>query len=79
MFELRCLDDLPSIVLDLLKTLLAASSRGETAVLVLETKKKAVNTKYRSVDIVEGSSQGQEVPAQAGSIQTEEIGRKDQK
>ena len=54
MVELRCLDDLPSRVLDLLKTFLAASSRGETAVLVLETKKKAVNMKYRSEDIVVG-------------------------
>ena len=55
MVKLRCQDDLPSRVLDLLKTVLAASSRGETAVLVLETKKKAVNTKYRSVDIEVGS------------------------
>ena len=55
MYHIRCLEDLPSRVLDLLKTFLAASSRGETAVLVLETKKKAVNTKYRSVDTEVGS------------------------
>ena len=55
MVELRCLDDLPSRVLDLLKTFLAANSRGETAVLVLETKNKAVNMKYRSVDTEVGS------------------------
>ena len=55
MVELKSLDDLPSRVLDLLKTFLAANSRGETAVLVLETKNKAVNTKYRSVDTEAGS------------------------
>ena len=55
MVELRCLDNLPSRVLDLLKTFLAASSRNETAVLFLETKMKAIKTKNRSVDIVAGS------------------------
>ena len=49
MGELRCLDDLPSRVLDLLKTFLAASSMDETAVLVLKTKKKAVGRKYRKL------------------------------
>ena len=55
MVELRRLDDLPSRVLDLLNTFLAASSRVETAGLVMETKSKAVNTKYRSEDIVVGT------------------------
>ena len=54
MVELRCLDDLPSRVLDLLKTFLAASSMDETAVLLLKTKKKAVGMKYRSLEIVVG-------------------------
>ena len=55
MVELRCLEDLPSRVLDLLSTFLAASSRGERAVLVLETKNKAINTKYRSVETEVGN------------------------
>ena len=54
MVEVTSLDDVPSRVLDLLKIYLAASSRGEMAVLVLETKSKAVNTKYRSMDTVSG-------------------------
>ena len=77
MVELKSLDDLPSRVLDLLKTFLAANSRGETAVLVLETKNKAVNTKYRSVDTEAGSPaplpnisqrRKRKNPAQVGSI-----------
>ena len=77
MIELKSLDDLPSRVLDLLKTFLAANSRGETAVLVLETKNKAVNTKYRSVDTEAGSPaphpnisqrRKRKNPAQVGSI-----------
>jgi hypothetical protein len=55
MVEVNCLEDLPIRVLDLLKIFLAASSRGEMAVLVLETRSKAVTTKYRSVDIVVGT------------------------
>jgi hypothetical protein len=52
--EVTCLEDLPIRVLDVLKIFLAASSRGEVDVLVLETKDMTVNTKYRSVDNVVG-------------------------
>ena len=47
-------DDLPPRVIDLVRMFLAASSRGEQAVLVLETKKKMLTTKYRSVESVAG-------------------------
>ena len=54
MVEVTCLDYVPSRVMDLLKIFLAAGSRGEMQVLVLETKSKAVNTKYRSMDTLSG-------------------------
>ena len=50
MVDVKTLDDVPTRVLDLLKIFLAASSRGERAVLVLETRSKARTTKYRSLD-----------------------------
>ena len=62
MVDLKCLDDLPTRVLEVLRIFLAASSRGEKAVLVLETKSKAVTTKYRSVEVIVG---GMLAPAQA--------------
>ena len=55
MVDKYCLDDVPERVLDVLKTFLAASSRGEKAVLVLETQQKMVTTKYRSVETRPGS------------------------
>ena len=39
----------------LMEIFLAASSRGEKSVLVLETRMKTVNIKYRSVDTVAGA------------------------
>ena len=48
--EIKCLDDLPARVLEVLKTFLDARSGEEKAVLVLETKSKGVTTKYRSVE-----------------------------
>ena len=50
MVERKCLEDQFLRVLDLLRTFLAASFRGERAVLVLENKNKALNTKYWNVD-----------------------------
>ena len=50
MVYVKSLDDVPTRVLDLLKIFLATSSRWERAVLVLETRSKALTTKYRSVD-----------------------------
>ena len=50
MVDVKSLDDVPTRVLDLLKIFLAASSRGERAVLVLDTRSKALTTKYRSLD-----------------------------
>ena len=52
MVELKSLKDLHSRVLDLLRKF---SSRGERAVFVLETKNKAVNTRYRSLDTEVGN------------------------
>ena len=42
MVDVKSLDDVPTRVLDLLKIFLAASSRGERAVLVLETRSKSL-------------------------------------
>jgi hypothetical protein len=50
MVDVKSLDDVRTRVLDLLKIFLAASPRGERAVLVLETRSKALTTKYRSLD-----------------------------
>ena len=47
--------DLPHRVLDVLRTFLAASSRGEQAVLVLETRNCTLTTKYRNVETVAGA------------------------
>ena len=41
---------MPPRVMDLLRIFLVASSRGEEAVISLETSKKAISTKYRSVE-----------------------------
>ena len=46
--------DLPSRVIEVLRIFLAASSRGEQAVLTLETRKGMLTTKYRSVETVAG-------------------------
>ena len=47
--------DVPSRVMELLKIFLAASSRGEQAVLVLETKGRTLTTKFRNVESVVGT------------------------
>ena len=60
----------PSRVMEMLEIFLAASSRGEKAVLVLETRMKTVNIKYRSVDIVAGA------PATTDTSATPSIKRK---
>ena len=43
-------ENVPPGILDMLKIFLAAKSRGEQAVLVLETKNGILTTKYRSVE-----------------------------
>ena len=45
---------IPPRVMDLLKMFLAASSRGEQAVLVLETRHRTLTTKFWSVEKVAG-------------------------
>ena len=45
----------PSRVMEMLEIFLAASSRGKKAVIVLETRMKTVNIKYRSMDTVAGA------------------------
>ena len=47
--------DVPVQVLDQLRIFLAASSRGEEAVLILETRKNKLTTKYRSVELLAGA------------------------
>ena len=47
MIDLTSAQDVPPRVMDLLRIFLAASSRGEEAVLTLKTSKKAISTKFR--------------------------------
>ena len=54
MVDVNC-ENVPPRVLDMLMTFLAASSRGDQAVLILETKKMMLTTKYRSVELVAGA------------------------
>ena len=59
-----CEQDVPHRVLDMLRMFLAASTRGEQAVLILETKNKQLITKYRSVEKkVAGASATAKTPA----------------
>ena len=46
--------NVPPRVMELLKIFLAASSRGEQAVLVVETKARTLTTKLRNVECVAG-------------------------
>ena len=47
--------DVPVQVLDQLRIFLAASSRGEEAVPILESKKNKLTIKYRSVELLAGT------------------------
>jgi hypothetical protein len=42
-------------VLDIVRMFLAASNRGDHAVLVLESRKQKITTKYRSVERIAGA------------------------
>ena len=55
--------DVPVQVLDQLRIFLAASSRGEEAVLILETRKNKLTTKYRSVELFSESPAVQHLPS----------------
>ena len=46
--------DVPQRVLDVIKMFLAASKRGHNTVLILESRKQQIITKYRSVEKVAG-------------------------
>ena len=46
--------DVPQRVLDMIKMFLAASKRGDNTVLILESRKQQIITKYRSVEKVAG-------------------------
>jgi hypothetical protein len=46
--------DVPPRVMDLLRIFLAASSRGEEATLILETRKSVIFAKFRSVESIAG-------------------------
>ena len=59
--------DMPVRVMEMLRIFLAASSRGEDAALVLETRKGVLTTKYRSVENVAG------VPASTINISKKKI------
>ena len=48
-------EDVPPRVMEMLRIFMAASCRGEQAVLVLETRNKTLTTKYRCVETMEGA------------------------
>ena len=52
----KIVEDVSPRVMELLRIFLAASSRDEHALLVLETRNGRLTTKYRSVEIVAGDS-----------------------
>ena len=54
MVDETSVDGLPPSVLDLLRIFLAASSRGEQVSLVLESRSKAITSKYWCVEKVAG-------------------------
>ena len=55
--------DVPQRLLDMLRMFLAASKRGDHATLILETRRKDIITKYRSVEPVAGVSATTSTPA----------------
>ena len=54
MVDRKSEEDVPPRMLDLLRMFLAASSRGEHTVLVLESRRSTITTKYRCVENVAG-------------------------
>ena len=48
--------DVPERVLDMVRMFLASSTKGDTTVLILESRNKQITTKYRSVEKVAGAS-----------------------
>ena len=55
MVDVNSADGLPPSVQDLLRIFLAASSRGEHASLVLESRRKTITSKYRCVETLAGT------------------------
>ena len=47
--------NVPPGILEMLKIFLAASSRGEQSVLILETKDRTLTTKYRRMEVMTGT------------------------
>ena len=47
--------EVPTGVLNMLRIFLAARSRGEDAILILETKERNLSTKYRSTEHAAGA------------------------
>ena len=54
MTEQLSAQNVPPGVMDLLRIFLAASSRGEEAALILETRRKVISSKFRSVESTAG-------------------------
>ena len=55
MFDMISDQNVPPRIMEMLKIFLAASSRGDQAVLILETRKGTMTTKYRSVESLTGT------------------------
>jgi hypothetical protein len=55
--------DVPQILLEMLRIFLAASKRGDHASLILDTRRKDIVTKYRSVEQVAGVSATTNTPS----------------
>ena len=60
MFDMISDQNVPPRIMEMLKIFLAASSRGDQAVLILETRKGTITTNYRSV---ESLTENQSLPA----------------
>ena len=63
MIDMSSTQEVPPGVMKLLKIFLAARSRGEEAVLILETRRKTLSTKYRSAENSAGAPAATNTPA----------------
>ena len=63
MIDMSSTQEVPPGVMEMLKIFLAARSRGEDAVLILETRRKTLSAKYRSAENAAGSSAAKNTPA----------------
>ena len=63
MIDMSSTQEVPPGVMEMLKIFLAARSRGEDAVLILETRRKTLSAKYRSAEKAAGAPAATNTPA----------------